>query len=316
MLTPKPPPSTADTKHAMTFARRGMLAQGAALTAGAVVASLGTAPPAVAATDRYARGMTALQDISGDGGSKVIESLADIAPDLGRFIVEFTYGDVYPRPGLDPPQRQLVTIGALAAQGDTKPQLNFHTAAALQVGVSPVEIIESIMHLAPFTGFPRVLNAIAVVREVFTARGTTFEPPVLADARSRYERGAERLAEVDGQQGWTSSTLSTTSRRSGPLHRRVRFRRCVPPALAGSSEAAARDDRSVDGARRHRSTTQGAPRRRVERRTQPDPGARGTDPSRVLHRLPSSTQRIDGCQGRVRPAPLSRRPINIGEDSQ
>ena len=201
MLTPKPPPSTADTKHAMTFARRGMLAQGAALTAGAVVASLGTAPPAVAATDRYARGMTALQDISGDGGSKVIESLADIAPDLGRFIVEFTYGDVYPRPGLDPPQRQLVTIGALAAQGDTKPQLNFHTAAALQVGVSPVEIIEAIMHLAPFTGFPRVLNAIAVVREVFTARGTTFEPPVLADVRSRYERGAERLAEVDGQHG-------------------------------------------------------------------------------------------------------------------
>ena len=200
-LTPESPPNPADTKHAVTFDRRGMLAQGAALTAGAVVASLGTAPPAVAATDRYARGMTALQDISGDGGSKVIESLADIAPDLGRFIVEFTYGDIYSRPGLDAPQRQLVTIGALAAQGDTKPQLNFHAAAALQVGVSPVEILESLIHLAPFTGFPRVLNSIAVVREVFAARGTTLEPPVHGDARNRYDRGAEKLAEVDGQHG-------------------------------------------------------------------------------------------------------------------
>lgn len=199
-LTPKEP-NPADTKHTVTLDRRGVLAQGAALTASAVVASVVTAPRAAAATDRYVRGMAALQNISGDGGSKVIASLADIAPDLGRFIVEFTYGDIYPRPGLDAPQRQLVTIGALAAQGDTKPQLNFHTAAALQVGVSPVEILESIIHLIPFTGFPRVLNSITVVREVFAARGIALEPPVLADARNRYDRGAEKLAEVDGQHG-------------------------------------------------------------------------------------------------------------------
>jgi 4-carboxymuconolactone decarboxylase len=145
--------------------------------------------------------MAALHQLSGDGGTKVIESLADIAPDLGRYVVEFAFGDIYSRPGLDASQRQLVTIGALAAQGDTGPQLNFHIGAALQVGVSPAEVVEALIHLVAFTGFPRALNAVTIARQVFTARGTTFEPPVQNDARDRYERGVKRLVEIDGHHG-------------------------------------------------------------------------------------------------------------------
>lgn len=83
---------------------------------GAVVGSVATAAVASSAEpDRYTRGMNALRGISGERGPAVIASLDDIAPDLGRYIVEFAFGDIYLRPGLDAPQRQLVTVAALAA---------------------------------------------------------------------------------------------------------------------------------------------------------------------------------------------------------
>jgi 4-carboxymuconolactone decarboxylase len=181
--------------------RRDLLTKGAFLGAGAVVGSLATAALASAEPDRYTRGMNALRNISGDRGPQVIAALDDIAPDLGRYIVEFAFGDVYRRPGLDAPQRQLVTIAALAAQGDTAPQLNFHIDAALRVGVTPVEVIEALIHLVPFAGFPRALNAVAVARKVFTDSGTQPTPPVQTDVRNRYDRGAENLVEIDGQHG-------------------------------------------------------------------------------------------------------------------
>jgi 4-carboxymuconolactone decarboxylase len=188
-----------------TANRRGILAKGALLGAGALGATVGAPTPAsasaLAETDRYARGLAALRRISGERGTEVIESLRDIAPDLGRYIVEFAFGDVYSRPGLDAQERQLVTIGALAAQGDTKPQLKFHLDAALRVGVGPVEIMEALFQIVPFTGFPRALNAVTVAREVFAERGVTFEPPVRTDQRDRYERGEEKLVEIDGQHG-------------------------------------------------------------------------------------------------------------------
>ncbi|OKI35311.1 carboxymuconolactone decarboxylase [Saccharothrix sp. CB00851] len=162
---------------------------------------MSTAPAASAASDRYARGLAVLRQVSGDRGAEVVESLSDIAPDLGRYIVEFAYGDVCSRRGLDLRQRQLVTIGALAAQGDTAPQLDFHLDAALQVGLSPTEILEALIHIVPFAGFPRALNAMTVARRVFADRGIVFRPPMQTDARDRYERGERKLVEVDGQHG-------------------------------------------------------------------------------------------------------------------
>ncbi|MBC9713147.1 carboxymuconolactone decarboxylase family protein [Streptomyces sp. TRM66268-LWL] len=162
------------------------------------------ADPAAAApqeSDRYARGFATLRRISGERGAETVRSLQDIAPDLGRFIVEFAFGDIYSRPGLDPQQRQLVTIGALTAQGDTAPQLDFHIDAALRVGVRPAEVVEALIHIVPFMGFPRALNAIGVARKVFADRGVTFEPSVQKDPRDRYERGIENLRRIDGEHG-------------------------------------------------------------------------------------------------------------------
>ncbi|MDR7317747.1 MULTISPECIES: carboxymuconolactone decarboxylase family protein [Brevibacillus] len=121
-------------------------------------------------TERYQRGWEKLMEIDGEGGEKVIESLQDIAPDLGRYIVEFAFGDIYSRDGLDLKQRQLVTLASLTTQGGCEPQLQVHMNAALNVGLSPQEIIEAITHCVPYTGFPRVLNAIFVAKRVFQER--------------------------------------------------------------------------------------------------------------------------------------------------
>ncbi|MEM8621676.1 MAG: carboxymuconolactone decarboxylase family protein [Actinomycetota bacterium] len=120
---------------------------------------------------RLDHGRTVLDAVDGDAGERIIESLAEIAPDLGRYVMEFAYGDVYSRPGLKPDQRQLVTLGALTALGGCETELNVHINAALNVGLSPKEIIETFIHSVGYCGFPRALNAVFVARSVFEERG-------------------------------------------------------------------------------------------------------------------------------------------------
>ncbi|MRN51414.1 carboxymuconolactone decarboxylase family protein [Paenibacillus monticola] len=121
-------------------------------------------------TERYARGWDKLMEIDGEGGARVVDSLQDIAPDLGKYVVEFGFGDIYCREGLDSKQRQLITLSSLTTQGGCEPQLKVHINAALNVGLSPKEIIEALLHCIPYTGFPRVLNATFVAKEVFYGR--------------------------------------------------------------------------------------------------------------------------------------------------
>ncbi|WEV47657.1 carboxymuconolactone decarboxylase family protein [Bifidobacterium sp. ESL0690] len=116
---------------------------------------------------RFEKGSRALAAIDGRGGREVVDSLAGIAPDLGRWVVEFAFGDVYTRPGLDARQRELVTLGSLVTQGDTVPELRVHIAAALHVGLTREQVVEAIMQCVPYVGFPRTINAVGVAREVF-----------------------------------------------------------------------------------------------------------------------------------------------------
>jgi 4-carboxymuconolactone decarboxylase len=150
---------------------------------------------------RYARGVARMKEIAGKDALATVESLDDIAPDLGRFVVEFGYGDVHARPGLDVRQRQLVTIGALTAVGDTAPQLRFHIGAALHVGLDAAQVVEALIQLVPFAGLPRALNALAAARTVFEERGVRVQPIEVAPGGDRYARGADKLREVDGEHG-------------------------------------------------------------------------------------------------------------------
>ncbi|MEU4365446.1 carboxymuconolactone decarboxylase family protein [Promicromonospora sp. NPDC023987] len=121
--------------------------------------------------ERFAAGQAVLDTVHGDAGHGVIDSLADIAPELGHQIVAWGYGDIYSRPGLEPQQRQLVTLGMLTALGGCEPQLEVHVDASLNVGLTPQQIIETFLQSAVYCGIPRALNAVAIARKVFAERG-------------------------------------------------------------------------------------------------------------------------------------------------
>lgn len=118
-------------------------------------------------SDRHQQGWEKLKEIHGEAGEQVIESLNTIAPDLGRFIVEFAFGDIYSRPGLDVKSREIATIAALTTLGNAQPQLKAHICAALNAGCTREEIVEVMMQMAVYAGFPAALNGIAVVKEAF-----------------------------------------------------------------------------------------------------------------------------------------------------
>lgn len=121
-------------------------------------------------SDRYERGMRTLQRVSSGSGAAVVESLKDIAPDLGRFIIEFSYGDVISRSGLDDKTKELATIAMCTALGTVQPQLAVHINAALNVGATAEEIVETIQQMAVYAGFPAALNGISIARKVFADR--------------------------------------------------------------------------------------------------------------------------------------------------
>ncbi|MDO8778591.1 MAG: carboxymuconolactone decarboxylase family protein [Burkholderiaceae bacterium] len=123
--------------------------------------------PSPVGDDRYARGMRALEQVSAGAGAAVIQSLQDIAPDLARFIIEFSYGDVISRPGMDNRTREIATVALLTVLGNAQPQLKVHISAALKVEVSRQELIEVIQQMALYAGFPAALNGIGAAREIF-----------------------------------------------------------------------------------------------------------------------------------------------------
>lgn len=121
--------------------------------------------------ERYARGLAKLQEIDGKAGEKVVASLAGIAPDFARYLIEFPFGDIYSRPGLDLRAREIAVVAALTALGNAAPQLKVHIQGALNVGVSRQEVVETIMQMAVYAGFPAALNGLFAAQEVFAEAG-------------------------------------------------------------------------------------------------------------------------------------------------
>jgi 4-carboxymuconolactone decarboxylase len=121
--------------------------------------------------ERYTRGTRRLAEVDGEGGQRVIDALKDVAPDLARYVIEFGFGDVYSRQGLDLRTRELATVAGLAALGHAQPQLEVHVNGALNVGCTPAEVVEVIIQMALYAGFPAALNAAFTAKRVFAERG-------------------------------------------------------------------------------------------------------------------------------------------------
>ena len=127
------------------------------------------------ATERYQQGFDKMMEYQPTGDFnvsthlKIADDLKDIAPDVPRYIIEFAFGDIYARPGLTKKQQTLVTICSLVTLG-TEREIDLHIHTGLTVGLSKEEIIAAIIHLIPYVGFPRVLNALYVLKHVLAQR--------------------------------------------------------------------------------------------------------------------------------------------------
>lgn len=122
------------------------------------------------------------------------EALSDVGsdPELMSILQKFIFGEVFYVGKLDTKVREMITIVTLTTQ-QTLPQLKSHTKAALNIGVSPVQIREAVYQCAPFIGFPKTLNAVNTINEVFVERGIKLplEKQATVAEEERYQKGKE-----------------------------------------------------------------------------------------------------------------------------
>jgi 4-carboxymuconolactone decarboxylase len=121
-------------------------------------------------TDRYKQGLENFRRITGRAGKSLADTFQKTAPDLERYLMEFVFGDIYSRTALDIKSRQLAAISALAALGTCQPQLVVHINGALNVGCTEAEIVEVVLAVAIFAGFPAAINGMVVAKQVFADR--------------------------------------------------------------------------------------------------------------------------------------------------
>ena len=118
---------------------------------------------------RYEKGKKVLEEIQKRPVEEIFAELEDIAPDMSRFVVEFPYSEIYTRKEVDLKTRELCTVSALTVLG-TIPQLKDHINAALNVGNTQTEIVEIILQMSAYCGFPKAINALTAAKEVFNER--------------------------------------------------------------------------------------------------------------------------------------------------
>lgn len=127
-------------------------------------------PKTKSGRERYQRGLEIFERLYGEAGAKTLRSLEQTAPDLARYIVEFAFGDIFSRPGLDLKSRELATVAALTAMGNSPAQLRAHIQGALNAGCTQQEILEIILQMVLYAGFPATINGVQAAQEVFAER--------------------------------------------------------------------------------------------------------------------------------------------------
>jgi len=120
--------------------------------------------------NRFERGKAQLKRMNGGEIDATLNKLMEISPDLCRYTVEFPYGDILCRPGLDLRSREIATVAALTVLGNAPNQLNAHISMALNSGCTKEEITEVIIQMAIYAGFPAAWNGMGVAKEVFDKR--------------------------------------------------------------------------------------------------------------------------------------------------
>jgi len=148
-------------------------------------------------TDFAAIGREKLREIDGEAGVQVEERLKTICPDLARYLIEYSFGEIYAREILDNRTKEQAVVAALTAMGTAAPQLKVHIHAALHVGCTPEEIREIIIQMSAYAGFPATLNGMGILMEVLKETGRDLSrASVHAGSKGRYERGKDWLSKI------------------------------------------------------------------------------------------------------------------------
>jgi 4-carboxymuconolactone decarboxylase len=156
--------------------------------------------------DRYDRGVETLKQVGGQDYGRATRSLEPFSPDLAQMVVEHVFGDVMSRPGLDLKQRQIVNVAALTAVGSVRSPLKFHIHGMLNVGCTPQEVVETILHAVVYAGFPAAQDGMTIAREVFQERKLNFKPASARPEGDRYQLGIQNLQQAEGDRVKTIAT--------------------------------------------------------------------------------------------------------------
>ncbi|WP_294276969.1 carboxymuconolactone decarboxylase family protein [uncultured Chryseobacterium sp.] len=156
-------------------------------------------------SERYKKGWEKLREIEGKTEEKAVESLQDISPDLRIFIVEYAYGDIYTRNGLDLKSREIAVVAALTAMGNAEPQLKVHINGALNTGSSINELKEVILQMSVYSGFPKAMNGMNALKEVLHDRQQqgikdTAGNTATKTKTDRIKSGEQEISKLDSQQ--------------------------------------------------------------------------------------------------------------------
>jgi len=157
-------------------------------------------------SDRYNQGWEKLKEIDGEAGEKVINGLKDISPDLGKFIIEYAFGDIYTRDGLDLKSKEIAVVAALTAMGTAQPQLKVHINGALNTGSTINEVKEVILQMSVYSGFPSSINGMNALKDVLKERqehGIKDEIGKIATDTTQTDRlklGEQELSKLDSLQ--------------------------------------------------------------------------------------------------------------------
>ncbi|PYN40703.1 MAG: hypothetical protein DMD95_21090 [Candidatus Rokuibacteriota bacterium] len=151
--------------------------------------------------ERFQKGLEMRGRLAGGQGriyKGAVPAAYDLAPDMYRISTESLYGSIWSRPGLELRYRAMATLTVAAIQLTT--QVRSHIRNALNVGITPEEIIEILMMVAFYGGIPAAYNALAVTKEVFEEQDMhvtlpeTFDPSL--EPKTLYERGVAKHKEL------------------------------------------------------------------------------------------------------------------------
>jgi len=117
----------------------------------------------------FENGLAMLKTMVGQAeAERIRQGWREISPDLERLILEFVAGRIWTRSGLDLKTRSLSTVAALTALGRTS-ALELNIRMALGNGATKEDVLEIMLHMAPYAGFPAVWDAMKIAARVFAA---------------------------------------------------------------------------------------------------------------------------------------------------